>query len=311
MNVSSCSSVLQIPSVQDAFEPGNGNMFIASQDGSERDPAGEWMASGAIFSVNRQFLRNRNATILSLQNRDSLPYHPVRIYVQKQNRKEFFYVLNHPVRGMSVVEIYELRGTKLYFIKRIKDRRLYGSKSIIVYQNGTIFLTGTSADSFSERFFTKAFLARIEESGKISIATLPSDDPVDMAAWDDDHFLIFDRSKKLVYQVQFSDLLAGKNEAIRLVFETKGFPIRAINTIAGSIILEYPEPLSLESGKFDSGPGGREFFVEEIDRQGKLLHRSYLRISDSFRFPGYFKKAGDRTFYGSFSDAGIWECESK
>lgn len=141
INNANCARISGIPGPED-FEPEPGpkpaKLFVSSQDRRSLSPSGEFDKPGAIFLVP---LDGGAPERLSLTERDALPFHPHGLAVALRTPFPVLYVINHPVHHSHVIELFEIRGKELRFIRRLRSPLLVSPNDLIALSDGHIYVT--------------------------------------------------------------------------------------------------------------------------------------------------------------------------
>ncbi len=138
-----CVSYTDIPAVLDMKAYGEGRwsrLLIAAQNTTRTDPSDEWMEQGSIYFKYLEDLSENSLHKFSIAGRDELPFHPMKLSAFRKGKHEYMVVLNRPIKGLYVIEYFEMKAASLTFTNRIRNSKFGYIKDIYVDENDRLIL---------------------------------------------------------------------------------------------------------------------------------------------------------------------------
>lgn len=160
LDLRDCKTIGDMPGPEDfeidRADPKKPRLIVSSQERRKRDPNGEAMMPGQIFSVP---LDTSIPEILTLKNRDELPFHPHGISLIRQGTESTLYVINHMMSMNHVIEVFTLKEKELIFKTRIRHPLLIHPNDLVALPDGELYVTNDHGKTGVAGFFEDLFAA--------------------------------------------------------------------------------------------------------------------------------------------------------
>ncbi len=155
-----CKTVADMPGPED-FEIDRADakkprLLVSAQDRRKRDPNGEAMLAGQIFSLP---LDAGTPEPLILKNRDELPFHPHGISLIRQGNESTLYVINHVMSVNHVIEVFTLKEKELIFKTRLRHPLLVHPNDLVALPDGELYVTNDHGKTGVAGFIEDLFAA--------------------------------------------------------------------------------------------------------------------------------------------------------